>query len=39
VNAFQKLNPNQKKLFFQNVVLQKYLSEIIHDGQYKQLKK
>lgn len=39
VNAFQKLNPNQKEIFFQNVVLQKYLSKIICDDQYKQLRK
>ena len=39
VNVFQKLNPNQKELFFENVVLQKYLSEIICDDQYKRLRK
>lgn len=33
VNAFQKLNPNQKERFFQNVVLQKYLSDVLDDGQ------
>lgn len=35
VGAFQKLNPNQKERFFQNVVLQKFLSEVINDAQYK----
>ena len=35
VDAFQKLDSNQKKLFFQNVVLQRYLSEMLNDGQFK----
>ena len=34
VDAFQKLNPNQKQCFFQNVVLQKYLSEVFIDDQF-----
>ena len=34
VCAFQKLNPDQKKRFFQNVVLQKCLSDVINDSQY-----
>lgn len=34
VNAFQKLNPNQKELFFQNVVLQKYLSDVLNNDQF-----
>lgn len=34
VNAFQKLDPSQKQLFFQNVMLQKYLAEVINDDQY-----
>lgn len=36
VNAFQKLNPNQKERFFRNVMLQKYLSEMLNDDQYEQ---
>ena len=34
VDAFQQLNPSQKQCFFQNVVLQKYLSEVFHDDQF-----
>lgn len=34
VLAFRKLNPDQKKCFFQNVVLQKCLSDVINDTQY-----
>ena len=38
VNAFQKLNPNQKEQFFQNVLLQKCLSEVINDSQYEKVR-
>lgn len=33
-DAFQKLNPSQKQCFFQNVVLQKYLSEVLNDDNF-----
>lgn len=38
VHAFQKLNPNQKNLFFQNVVLQSTLAELNNDKQYERYK-
>lgn len=34
VDAFQKLNPNQKQCFFQNIVLQRYLAEVLNDDQF-----
>ncbi len=37
-NAFQKLNSNQKQQFFQNVVLQKYLSEVLNDNNFRSSK-
>ena len=37
-DAFQKLNPNQRQCFFQNVVLQKYLSEVLNDDNFRSSK-
>ena len=34
VDAFQKLTPNQKQCFFQNIVLQRYLAEVLNDDQF-----
>lgn len=32
--SFQKLSQEQKKLFFQNVVLHKYLSDVLNDDHF-----
>ena len=37
-DAFQKLNPSQKQRFFQNVALQKYLSEVLNDDNFRSSK-
>lgn len=34
VNAFQKLNPYQKELFFRNVVLQRIFTELSNGNKY-----